>query len=106
MTADKIPQFVQQHLVEGKPVEEWIFARNELPLRTAEAVVAAANAMMPQAQDERLSALLDLQQAGELTSSQRSELTALMKMYQEGMLGKAQALREAVQRGLLPPLIS
>ena len=31
MTADKIPAFVQQHLVEGRPVEEWIFARNPLP---------------------------------------------------------------------------
>jgi (2Fe-2S) ferredoxin len=31
MTADKIPQFVQQHLVDDKPVEEWMFARNELP---------------------------------------------------------------------------
>jgi (2Fe-2S) ferredoxin len=31
MTADRIPQFVQQHLVEGRPVEEWVFARNPLP---------------------------------------------------------------------------
>src|SRR5262245_5510117 len=31
MTAERIPLFVQQHLVEGKPVEEWIFARNPLP---------------------------------------------------------------------------
>jgi (2Fe-2S) ferredoxin len=31
MTADRIPQFVQQHLVEGEPVAEWIFAHNELP---------------------------------------------------------------------------
>jgi (2Fe-2S) ferredoxin len=31
MTAERIPQFVQQHLVEGKPVEEWVFARNALP---------------------------------------------------------------------------
>jgi (2Fe-2S) ferredoxin len=30
MTADRIPQFVQQHLVEGRPVEEWVFARNPL----------------------------------------------------------------------------
>jgi (2Fe-2S) ferredoxin len=30
MTADKIPAFVQKHLVEGQPVEEWIFARNPL----------------------------------------------------------------------------
>jgi (2Fe-2S) ferredoxin len=30
MTADRIPRFVQEHLVEGKPIEEWIFARNPL----------------------------------------------------------------------------
>ena len=31
MTADKIDRFVQEHLIEGKPIEEWIFARNPLP---------------------------------------------------------------------------
>ena len=31
MTADRIPRFVKEHLVEGKPIEEWIFARNPLP---------------------------------------------------------------------------
>ncbi len=31
MTADRIPRLVQEHLVEGKPIEEWIFARNPLP---------------------------------------------------------------------------
>jgi (2Fe-2S) ferredoxin len=30
MTADRIPHFVQQHLCEGRPVEEWVFARNPL----------------------------------------------------------------------------
>jgi (2Fe-2S) ferredoxin len=30
MNAERIPQFVQQHLIEGKPVEEWVFARNPL----------------------------------------------------------------------------
>jgi (2Fe-2S) ferredoxin len=30
MTAEKIPQFVQQHLVEGKPIAEWIFAANPI----------------------------------------------------------------------------
>ena len=30
MTAERIPEFVRQHLIEGKPVEEWIFARNPL----------------------------------------------------------------------------
>jgi (2Fe-2S) ferredoxin len=31
MTAERIPQFVEQHLVADRPVEEWIFARNPLP---------------------------------------------------------------------------
>ena len=31
MTAERIPQFVQEHLVENKPVQEWIFANNPLP---------------------------------------------------------------------------
>ena len=31
MTAERIPQFVQQHLIEGRPVTEWIFAGNPLP---------------------------------------------------------------------------
>jgi (2Fe-2S) ferredoxin len=31
MTKERIPLFVQQHLVEGEPVEEWVFARNPLP---------------------------------------------------------------------------
>jgi (2Fe-2S) ferredoxin len=30
MSADRIPEFVQKHLVEGQPIDEWIFARNPL----------------------------------------------------------------------------
>ncbi len=30
MTADRIPRFVQEHLIEGKPVREWVFAENRL----------------------------------------------------------------------------
>jgi len=30
MTADRIPQFVQEHLIEGRPIQEWIFAGNPL----------------------------------------------------------------------------
>lgn len=32
LTDDRVPAFVQQHLVEGRPVEEWVFARNPLPV--------------------------------------------------------------------------
>ncbi|MFO0807775.1 MAG: hypothetical protein U0746_04055 [Gemmataceae bacterium] len=31
MTEERIPRFVQEHLIDGKPVEEWVFARNPLP---------------------------------------------------------------------------
>jgi (2Fe-2S) ferredoxin len=31
LTVERIPLFVQQHLEEGRPVEEWIFTRNPLP---------------------------------------------------------------------------
>lgn len=30
MTADRIPRFVQEHLVENRPVREWIFAVNPI----------------------------------------------------------------------------
>jgi (2Fe-2S) ferredoxin len=30
MTAERIPQFVQQHLIDGHPVTEWTFAHNPL----------------------------------------------------------------------------
>ena len=30
MTADKIPHFVQEHLVNNQPVQEWTFANNPL----------------------------------------------------------------------------
>lgn len=31
MTKERIARFVREHLIEGRPVEEWIFARNPLP---------------------------------------------------------------------------
>jgi hypothetical protein len=55
-------------------------------------------------QDRRLSALLQRQQAGELSNAERPELLALMQVYQEALLRKAQALQEAVRRGLREPL--
>lgn len=30
MTRERIAEFVQKHLIEGTPIEEWIFARNPL----------------------------------------------------------------------------
>ena len=59
---------------------------------------------MKPGEDRRLSDLLSKQQGGFLAETERLELTALMQLYQEGLLRKAQALAEAVQRGLIDPI--
>ena len=69
-----------------------------------EEVLALTELQMPPAQDRRFSTLLQRQQAQKLSASERTELLALMQSYQEGLLRKAQALREAVRRGLRAPL--
>ena len=78
----------------GKPVIEL----------TDEEVLILTELQMTPAQDETLSALLHSQQAGEISDTERAELCALLQLYQEGLLRKAQALREAVRRGLHEPL--
>ncbi len=50
------------------------------------------------------STFLNKQQAGQLTEDERTELMAPMQVYQQGLLRKAQALSEAVRRGLREPL--
>ena len=69
-----------------------------------EQVLALAELEMEPDQDTRLSELLDRQQAGLMTESERLELQTLMQIYQEGLLRKATALGEAVKRGLVEPL--
>lgn len=65
-----------------------------------EQVLAAADAFLTPAEDQRLADLQDQQQAGRLSSAEAAELTGLMQTYQEGLLRKALGLREAVRRGL------
>jgi (2Fe-2S) ferredoxin len=36
MTAERIPRLVQQHLIEGREVSEWVFAHNPLPVEESE----------------------------------------------------------------------
>jgi hypothetical protein len=77
------------------------------PIETlSDADILALTALeLPPAQDRRLSALLDRQQADSLSDTERGELLTLMQAYQEGLLRKAQALQEAVRRGLREPLV-
>lgn len=67
-------------------------------------VLALADSQMEPDLDKRLSVLLGKQQDGDLLEVERRELAALMQAYQEGLLRKAQALAEAVRRGLMEPL--
>jgi hypothetical protein len=67
-------------------------------------VLVLADSQMAAVQSTRFSELLDKQQAGKLSDTERPELLALMQVYQEGLLRKAQALNEAVKRGLRKPL--
>ncbi|NEQ23919.1 MAG: hypothetical protein F6K28_33235 [Microcoleus sp. SIO2G3] len=71
-----------------------------------EQVIALTQLQMEPEQDARLSDLLDRQQSGILTETERKELQTLMQIYQEGLLRKATALSEAVKRGLMEPLSS
>ena len=71
-----------------------------------EEVVALTELQMLPEQDRRLSTLLQKQQERTLSAPEQAELILLMQVYQEGLLRKAQALREAVQRGLRAPLES
>jgi hypothetical protein len=63
-------------------------------------VLAAVETEMPPVADQRLSELLEGQQAAALSTAEQTELRALMQTYQEALLRKARALREAVRRGL------
>lgn len=69
-----------------------------------EDILALTQLELPPNQDRRLSLLLEQQQAGTLSQTEQAELLTLMQRYQAGLLRKAQALREAVQRGLREPL--
>lgn len=55
-------------------------------------------------QEQRLSELLDRQQSGTIAFVELAELQALIHIYETRLLRQAQALNEAVRRGLLEPL--
>jgi hypothetical protein len=71
---------------------------------TDDEVLTQAGLQMTAGQVRQLSTLLHRQQTGELSDMERSEMMALMQVYLEGLLRKAQALHEAVRRGLREPL--
>jgi hypothetical protein len=81
----------------------WDAEEESLRSWSDEQVLALCASQMSPQQSERLSELLDKQQAGQLITDEHIELWALTRIYELGQLRKAEALAEAVRRGLLPP---
>lgn len=81
-------------------------AVNETPVESLpdEDVIALSEMKLSEEQDEMLSDLLVRQREGQIDAEGRRQLGELMRIYENGLLRKAQALRVAVERGLREPL--
>ncbi len=96
----------------GRPLEEFLTESLEVSLSpfsdsaatirqwSDQRVVEVLQSELAPEQESRLSQLLRKQQNERLTAEQSLELQTLMTVYQEGLLAKSAALREAVRRGL------
>lgn len=67
-------------------------------------VLALADLMMDESDQEELADLLDDQRESALDAAGRIRLDQLMQIYRRGMVRKSEALKVAVQRRLRPPL--
>ena len=73
-------------------------------LLSDEEVLVLAGMKFTSEQQEKFSDLLDRNRENELDAEGRRELDQMMRLYECGMLRKAEALKEAVLRGLMEPL--
>jgi predicted transcriptional regulator len=86
------------------PLDAVLGERRPVSELSDEEVLRQSKLRLTPAQDDRLSELLDEQQSGTLTEPQQTELLALMQVYAANWLRQAEALAEAVRRGLREPL--
>lgn len=95
----------------GRSIEEvltaWLDALvNEAPIEGLPdtEIIGLTQLELTQQQQDALSHLLTLNREGTLDAAGRNQLDELMRLYEHGLLRKAQALRVAVDRGLIAPL--
>jgi hypothetical protein len=69
-------------------------------------VLALTELQLTNEQQATLSELLAQNQEGTLDAEGQKQLDELMRLYEHGLLRKSQAMRVAVQRGLIAPLQS
>jgi hypothetical protein len=67
-------------------------------------IISLTQLQLTEQQQDALSHLLSLNREDALDSAGRHQLDELMRLYEHGLLRKAQALRVAVHRGLIAPL--
>jgi hypothetical protein len=95
LRAYQVPPFVRVD-PQGTPVPP-------VTTMTDTEVLGYARMQMPAWQSRRLQELLDHQREGLLTTHETEELATLLRVHAQALLLKAEALAEAVQRGLLAP---
>ena len=94
-----------------RPIEdvlvEWLDrAASDLPIEllSDEQLLALTILEMSPEQQEELSNLLVIHREGELSDGEQQSLERLMQIYRRGLVRKAEAIKVAVARGLMPPL--
>jgi hypothetical protein len=100
-TGRDIDEVIAAALDAREPLPDWPLPDIEA-LDDAE-ILRLSSAMMDETKNQRLSDLLYAQQAGTLSQADAAELDALMDDYKFGLIVKAYAAKEAVERGLRPP---
>lgn len=88
-------------------VVEWLRrAVDEPPVESLadDALLALCDSVLDAGDQEALSDLLSGHREGTLSNPETQRLDALMATYRQGLLLKARAFKEAVARGLRPPL--
>jgi hypothetical protein len=88
---------------------EWIDrAITDLPIESLpdDQILMLCDLQLEPQQQERLSDLLAQNQEGQLSQTETEQLDQLMKIYRQGLVRKARALKVAVEKELRPPLDS
>lgn len=104
-SAKRIASFTQRRLEEV--LVDWLdHSAADLPvdLLPDHEVLAIAEMQMPARQQEELSELLARNREGQLSRQDHARLDELMQVYRQGFVRKAQALKVAVERGLMASL--
>jgi hypothetical protein len=104
--ADLVQQIAKQRNASPETVLEELAYRylDTVPvdLLEDEQVLALADIVMSQDQQEKLNDLLERQREGQLDAAGKNELDALMEVYNHLLLRKGEAMAVAVERGLRP----